>query len=48
VTLLGVFGFGRDNKRNHRRMLVVDGQVGFTGGSGVSPKWTGDGRTEGH
>jgi cardiolipin synthase len=48
LTLLGVFGFGRDNKRNHRRMLVVDGQVGFTGGSGVSPEWTGDGRTEGH
>jgi cardiolipin synthase A/B len=48
LTLLGVFGVGRDNKRNHRRMLVVDGQVGFTGGSGVSPKWTGDGRTEGH
>jgi len=48
LTLLGVFGIGRDNKRNHRRMLVVDGQIGFTGGSGVSPKWTGDGRTEGH
>ena len=48
LTLLGVFGVGRDNKRNHRRMLVVDGQIGFTGGSGVSPKWTGDGRTEGH
>jgi cardiolipin synthase len=47
-TLLGVFGFGRDNKRNHRRILVVDSQLGFTGGSGVSPKWTGDGRTEGH
>jgi cardiolipin synthase len=47
-TLLGVFGFGRDNKRNHRRILVVDGQLGFTGGSGVSPKWTGDGRTAGH
>ena len=48
LTLLGVFGFGRDNKRNHRRMLVVDGQLGFTGGSGVSPKWMGDGRMEGH
>src|SRR3970040_821115 len=47
LTLLGVFGFGRDNKRNHRRMLVVDGQLGFTGGSGVGPKWRGDGRTEG-
>src|SRR5512145_458515 len=47
LTLLGVFGFGRDNKRNHRRILVVDGQLGFTGGSGVGPKWMGDGRTEG-
>jgi len=48
LSLLAAVGFGRANKRNHRRMLVVDGQIGFTGGSGVSPKWTGDGRTEGH
>jgi cardiolipin synthase len=48
LTLLGMFGVGRDNKRNHRRMLIVDGQRGFTGGSGVSPKWMGDGRIEGH
>jgi cardiolipin synthase A/B len=47
-SLLAAFGVGSDNKRNHRRILVVDGRVGFTGGSGVSPKWTGDGRTEGH
>jgi cardiolipin synthase A/B len=40
--------FGNGNKRNHRRILVVDGRIGFTGGSGISPKWTGDGRTEGH
>jgi cardiolipin synthase len=36
------------NKRNHRRMLVVDGRLGLMGGSGVSDKWTGDGRTDGH
>ena len=47
LSLLAAVGFGRDNKRNHRRILVVDGQVGFTGGSGISAKWTGDGRTEG-
>ena len=47
LSLLAAVGFGRDNKRNHRRILVVDGQIGFTGGSGVSPKWMGDGRTEG-
>jgi cardiolipin synthase len=28
--------FNRANNRNHRRILVVDGRVGFTGGSGVS------------
>jgi cardiolipin synthase len=38
----------RANKRNHRRILVVDGRVGFTGGSGVSAKWMGDGRKDGH
>ena len=47
LSLLAAVGLRRDNKRNHRRILVVDGQIGFTGGSGVSPKWLGDGRTEG-
>jgi cardiolipin synthase A/B len=37
-----------DNNRNHRRVLVVDGRVGLTGGSGVSEKWTGDGRRDDH
>jgi cardiolipin synthase len=35
------------NYRNHRRILVIDGKVGFTGGHGVSEAWTGDGRTKG-
>jgi cardiolipin synthase A/B len=48
LSLLAAVGFGRANKRNHRRILVVDGRVGFTGGSGLSPKWMGDGRTKGH
>src|SRR5438876_4527686 len=34
--------------RNHRRILVVDGRVGFTGGSGVSGQWMGNGRVEHH
>jgi cardiolipin synthase len=38
----------RVNHRNHRRILVVDGRVGFTGGSGTSGKWSGNGRQEGH
>jgi cardiolipin synthase len=44
----GLFSWWRINHRNHRRILVVDGRVGFTGGSGVSRKWMGDGRTTGH
>jgi cardiolipin synthase len=35
------------NYRNHRRILVIDGILGFTGGHGVAEEWTGDGRTEG-
>jgi cardiolipin synthase len=38
----------RANYRNHRRVLVVDGRVGFTGGSGISRKWMGNGRIENH
>jgi cardiolipin synthase len=48
LLLLSPFGLGRDNNRSHRRILVVDGRVGFTGGVGVSPKWMGNGRREGH
>src|SRR5438045_7662144 len=42
------FALKRFNHRNHRRILVVDGRVGFTGGTGVGTKWTGDGRRPGH
>jgi cardiolipin synthase len=36
------------NYRSHRRILVIDGRVGFTGGYGISDSWTGDGRTPEH
>ena len=45
---LAQYVFRRYNNRNHRRILVVDGRIGFTGGSGVSRKWMGNGRTENH
>ena len=45
---LGPLRFRRYNNRNHRRILVVDGRVGFTGGSGVSRKWMGNGRVADH
>ncbi len=32
---------GRLNNRTHRKLLVVDGSVAFTGGVGIAPQWTG-------
>jgi cardiolipin synthase len=33
----------RINRRTHRRVLVVDGKVGFTGGAGFGDEWRGNG-----
>jgi cardiolipin synthase len=29
--------------RNHRKLVVVDGRIGFTGGFGIAEEWDGDG-----
>jgi cardiolipin synthase len=34
------------NNRNHRRILVVDGRVGFTGGAGIADEWLGNAQSE--
>ena len=39
---------GRMNNRTHRKLLVVDGLVGFTGGVGVAPEWTGNAQDPEH
>ncbi|HET9652525.1 MAG TPA: phospholipase D-like domain-containing protein, partial [Usitatibacter sp.] len=31
----------RVNNRTHRKLLVVDGRIGFTGGVGIADEWTG-------
>ena len=31
----------RFNNRTHRKLLVVDGRIGFTGGVGIATEWTG-------
>jgi cardiolipin synthase len=38
----------RLNNRTHRKVLVVDGKVGFTGGVGIADKWRGNGEDENH
>jgi cardiolipin synthase len=34
----------RFHRRNHRRAIVMDGTVGYTGGAAVGDKWLGDAR----
>ncbi|REE22394.1 MULTISPECIES: cardiolipin synthase [unclassified Paraburkholderia] len=41
-------GLGRMNDRTHRKLLVVDGHIGFTGGVGIAPEWTGHAQDEKH
>jgi cardiolipin synthase len=38
----------RFHKRMHRRAIVIDGQVGYTGGMAVADKWVGDADSEEH
>ena len=38
----------RMNNRTHRKLLVIDGSTGFTGGVGIAPKWTGSGQDAEH
>ncbi len=35
------YNLSRINNRTHRKLLVVDGKVGFTGGVGIADQWTG-------
>src|SRR5690606_28929268 len=34
------------NYRTHRKILVVDGEIGFTGGAGVDEQWKGNARSK--
>lgn len=34
----------RANNRTHRKLLIVDGRIGFTGGVGIADEWLGDAR----
>src|SRR4029079_16192737 len=39
---------GRLNNRPHRKILVVDGRIGFTGGVGIADKWNGNAQDADH
>jgi cardiolipin synthase A/B len=40
---LNWYNIGRMNNRTHRKLLVIDGRIGFTGGVGIADQWSGDG-----
>jgi cardiolipin synthase A/B len=42
------YNLGRLNDRTHRKLLIVDGAVGFTGGVGIAQVWTGNAQDPDH
>ncbi|MBB6599000.1 phospholipase D-like domain-containing protein [Luteimonas sp. MC1825] len=42
------YNLGRMNNRTHRKLLVIDGRVGFTGGVGIADQWTGHAQDPDH
>ena len=42
------YNLGRMNNRTHRKLLVIDGRVGFTGGVGVADVWQGEAESPDH
>ena len=42
------YTLARMNNRTHRKLLVVDGSVGFTGGAGIADEWAGDAQEPKH
>jgi cardiolipin synthase A/B len=42
------YSLRRLNNRTHRKLLVVDGRIGFTGGVGIADKWTGHAQDKEH
>ena len=42
------YDLGRLNNRTHRKLLIADGRVGFTGGVGIAPEWTGNAQDPQH
>ena len=45
---LNWYTIDRFNNRTHRKLLIVDGKIGFTGGVGIAEEWTGDAHDSNH
>jgi cardiolipin synthase len=42
------YSIGRFNNRTHRKSLIIDGRVGFTGGAGIADQWLGHAQDDEH
>jgi len=42
------YNISRMNNRTHRKLLVVDGKIGFTGGVGIADNWLGNAQDPDH
>jgi cardiolipin synthase A/B len=42
------FDWMKYNHRSHRRLLIVDGKIGFTGGVGIADEWSGHAQSPSH
>lgn len=42
------YTLSRANHRTHRKLLIIDGRVGFSGGVGIADNWLGDADSKDH
>ena len=42
------YTLGRLNNRTHRKVLIIDGALSFTGGVGIADQWSGHAQDSGH
>ena len=43
-----ISNLGRMNNRDHRKLIIIDGRIGFIGGHGIADEWTGNGQDKEH
>jgi cardiolipin synthase len=43
-----LYSIGRLNHRTHRKSLIIDGRIGFTGGAGIADIWMGNAQDTSH
>ncbi len=43
-----ISNLGRLNNRDHRKLMIIDGRIGYTGGHGIADTWLGNGQDKEH